>query len=214
MSIIRGPGWRAEAGLAAAPSSTAMVPGAVGGLARKPGLSRGPVPAAAAVIAAWLPGAPGRGSAGTRGGQGAPACAGRQPLTQHNDPSPQRRVGTGASAAPALGPLRRPLPWSGPRPEERRLPPGPQGTQALMVGRPDLRPETGTEGASDFADGETGSGKVQTEPLTVQTGKLKLRESAFPRSWADHCQNPNRLQAGFPLWWRRNHLVTSGPQWV
>lgn len=167
MSIIRGPGWRAKAGLAAAPSSTAMVPGAVGGLARKPGLSRGPVPAAAAVIAAWFPGAPGRGSAGTRCGQGAPACAGRQPLTQHNDPSPQRRVGTGASAAPALGPLQRPLPRSGPRPEERWLPPGPQGTQALMVGRPDLRPETGTEEISDCADGETGSGKVQTEPLTV-----------------------------------------------
>lgn len=129
-------------------------------------------------IAAWLPGAPGRGSAGTRGGQGAPACAGRQPLTSPTPPPRSAGVGTGASCGPGPRPSSAPPPRSGPRPEERRLPPGPQGTQALMVGRPDLRPETGTEGASDCADGETGSGKVWMEPLTVH-GETEAQGKAF-----------------------------------
>lgn len=58
MSIIRGPGWRAEAGLAAVPSSTAMVPGAVGGPGQEARAFSGPCSAAAAVIAAAASRAP------------------------------------------------------------------------------------------------------------------------------------------------------------
>ena len=166
----------------------------------------GPVPAAAAVaaaaassIAAGLPGAPGRGSAGTPRGQGAPAQGG-QPLTQHDAPLPSALGGNrpGPRPSPAPPPPQQPSPRGalaadrsrGPRRGERaraagntdrlrgsarppplQLPlPPPQGPGAAEA-------QSGQNGAPDCVDGETEAQGKHPPP---------------PRAWANCCQNPGQ----------------------